>query len=148
MTVSPQFRATATIATLSAGLWVAVGVFLGGVGAVEVGSRVVSIASNALMFGCVGAISGLGTSLLIARGEKGRQPEQIAVARFAAWGALGGAIPALLFAVFGLVFGPPLQRFASLFGLGGLGALVGGLLGTTIGITVRRAPHAKPVEQR
>jgi hypothetical protein len=80
------------------------------------------------MYGCVGAIAGLTTALLIARAEHGRDAGSIPTRRMTAWGTLGGVAPAALFGVLGLVAGAPPSAIWPLAGVAVIGGCIGGLI--------------------
>ena len=129
MHLTRQFKALARITIMFAGAWAGIAGVLAGLRYVtDQDGSLLRVATDMTMYGAVGAISGLVTALILARAEAGRQVEQLPTSRIATWGMIGGATPASLFGLLGLVFGAPADSYLPLMGLGivsgGLGAVV------------------------
>ena len=144
MAFSRQFRALLKLAGLWAIPWTALGVgvaIIRWVTGPEIASTASSlgnwILSHAVGYGALGAISGLYLGLLLSRIERGRQAEKIPLRRVALWSGVAGAIPPILFAGLGLVFGAPGVVYLPLLGLGVFSAVVSGSLATS---DARRGP--------
>jgi hypothetical protein len=151
MTFSRQFRALLKLAGLWALPWTALGL---GVAIIrwltnpDITSTAPSLGnwllSHALGYGALGAISGLYLGLMLARIERGRQAEEVPLRRIALYSGLAGAIPPVLFAGLGLVFGAPPGVFLPLLGLGAFSAVISGGLATTTLAAVQRRMLSKP----
>ncbi len=86
------------------------------------------VLTHLLGYGGLGLISGLNAGLLLARAERGRRVEELSTGRVALWSAIGGAGPAVLFAVLGKAFGAPAGVYLPLVGLGVVSAAVSGAI--------------------
>jgi hypothetical protein len=147
MTFSRQFRALLKLAGLWSVPWTTLGVVVAiirWVAIPDLHSTIPSLGSwilnHALGYGALGAISGLYLGLLLARIEGGRRAVDIPLRRIALWSGLAGAVPPVLFAGLGLVFGAPTGVFLPLLGLGAFSAVIsGGLATTTLAEVQRRA---------
>jgi len=154
MPFSRQFRALLKLAGLWAIPWTILGVIVAIVRWVtgpEISSTAPSlgnwILSHALGYGALGAISGLYLGVLLARIERGRQAEKVPLARIALWSGVAGAIPPVLFAGLGLVFGAPAGVFLPLLGLGGFSAVISASLATTTLAAVQRQALSKSTDR-
>jgi len=138
MTFSRQFRALLRLTGLWALLWTvlgaAVGILRWVTGPDEL-STVSSLGSwilgHAVAYGALGSISGLYLGIVLARFEHGRRVEQVSTRRIALWSALSGAVPPLLFAGLGLVFGASSAMLLPLLGLGVVSAIGSGVIATS-----------------
>jgi len=151
MIFSRQFRALLKLAGLWAIPWATLGVVVAIIRwttSPEIPSTVPSLAgwifNHALAYGAMGAISGLYLGLLLARLERGRQAEEIPRGRIVLWSGLAGAVPPILFAALGLIFGAPGVMYLPLLGLGCFSAFVSGSLATSTLAVVQRRVLAKP----
>lgn len=147
MVFTQQFHALLKLAGLWAVPWTALGAIIA-VGRwltnPELQSTVQSLGSwvlsHAVGYGALGLISGLYLGLLLARLERGRRVEQVPPRRIALWSGLAGAVPPVLFAGLGLVFGAPSVVYLPLLGLGVISAVISGTLATsTLAAVQRRA---------
>ena len=145
-----QFKALARITALFSGAWAAIAGILAGLRYLtdRDGSLLAHVGTDMIMYGAVGAISGTVTALILARAEAGRQVEQLPTARVATWGMIGGAAPAALFGLLGLVFGAPADSYLPLMGVGiasgGIGAVVAAAGSVAAKRGSLRAADAKP----
>ena len=130
MMLSQQFKALARISGLFGTAWAAVGGSIGfAVGPSQIGDgRVAAALSFAFMYGCVGAIAGLITALVISQAEQGREAGSVPRRRMMAWGILGGVAPAALFGALGLLAGAPMSAVWPLAGVAVIGGCIGGLI--------------------
>jgi hypothetical protein len=136
MALSRQFKALGKIGGVFAGAWAAIGVF---VGMFAGGPFLPSLLTYGFMFGAVGGISGITTALLAARGESGREINEVPTWRATLWGFLGGFGPAALFTL----AVPPGAAASAVVPLLVLGLLCGGIGGAISGAA---AASAKRVE--
>jgi hypothetical protein len=141
MSLTNQFRALARLSTLFAGAWAVVGGLLGAFrGAELIGESAGSaMLSFAFMYGLVGAIAGIVTSLLIARAERNRPLRELHTGRVAAWGVLGGLAPPALLGTLGLLAGAPLVAILPLAGLGVVSGALGGVASASAVTAAKRA---------
>jgi hypothetical protein len=130
MMMSRQFNALARISGLFGVAWAAVGGSIGlARGPSLIGDeRAVAALSFAFMYGCVGAIAGLITALVISRAEHGRDAGSVPRWRMTGWGIVGGVAPAGLFGALGLLAGAPLSAIWPLAGTAVIGGCIGGLI--------------------
>ncbi|NOT08415.1 MAG: hypothetical protein HOP28_09440 [Gemmatimonadales bacterium] len=145
MIMSRQFRALAKVALWFSGVWAAVGAVIAVIttGAAPDGGLLSEIGTHLLMYGTLGAMSGLVTGLVLARGERGRRVEQVSTRRVVGWGVLGGVAPSILFGLLGLVFGAPATVYLPLIGLGVVSAGIGGAVaGSAAAVSKRGALEA------
>lgn len=145
MPFSRQFRALVKLSGLWAVPWVILGAAVGiarWVGSPDLHSTVPSAAGwvldHALGYGSLGLISGLYLGLLLARLERGRPIEKVSPRRIILWSGLAGAVPPLLFAGLGLIFGAPAIVYLPLLGLGILSAGISGVLAASGLAAVKR----------
>ncbi len=138
---SPQFRALARLSTLFAGMWALVGGLLGAFrGADLIGETPVSAALRfGIMYGLVGAIAGIVTSLLVARVERNQSVRDLHVGRIAAWGVFGGLAPPALMGTLGLIAGAPLIAVLPLVGLCVISGALGGVASASAVTAAKRA---------
>ena len=148
MIFSRQFRALARIAVSFAAAWGVVGSAIAVLarGSDPDNSLLAWVATHALMFGAVGAISGLVSGLVLARAEAGRRVEHLATWRIAAWGVIGGLAPSLLFGLLGLVFGAPASSYVPLAILGLVSAGTGGAFAASAVAVAKRTALVDPEE--
>jgi hypothetical protein len=141
MSLSPQFRALGRIAGFFASAWAAIGVIVGLARAVTSGGGelLTTIAIFGVEFGLAGGISGIVTSLLVARLEAGHDADALSTWRLAAWGVLGGLAPAALFGALGAAFGAGTGALVPLLGLGIFGGATGGVIAGGAGAVAHRA---------
>ena len=141
MGLSRQIRALGRIAGFFACAWGALGVIVALVRGVTTGGGglLSSIAVFGVEFGLAGGISGIVTSLLVARLESGRDPDAVPTSRLAAWGVLGGLAPAALFGALGAAFGAGTGALVPLLGLGVFGGATGGVIAGGAGAVAHRA---------
>ena len=154
MAFSRQFRALLKLAGLWAIPWTTLGVVVAVVRWVtgpDLHSSVSSFGAwmlnHALAYGALGAISGLYLGLLLARIERGQHAEEVPLQRIALWSGLAGAVPPVLFAGLGLVFGAPSVVFLPLLGLGVFSAIVSGSLATSTLAAVQRRALSRPEDR-
>jgi len=128
--LSRQFKALARISGLFGTAWAAVGGAIGfAVGPSQIGDgRGIAALSFAFMYGCVGAIAGLITAMVISRAERGREAGSVPMWRMTEWGVLGGVAPAALFGALGLLAGAPPSAVWPLAGIAVIGGGIGGLI--------------------
>ena len=131
LALSRQFKALGRIGGFFAGAWGAIATFVGmfGGGTIHPSFFLPSLLTFGVMFGAVGGISGIGTALLIARAESGRELGEVPIWRVTFWGFLGGFTPGALFALLALTLGATdvlgLLLAVSLFS-GGIGSAISG----------------------
>lgn len=91
-----------------------------------------SLLTFGVMFGALGGISGISTSLFIAKGESGREVGEVPLWRVTLWGFLGGFTPGAAFTLLALTLGATdvlgLLLAVSLFS-GGIGSAISGSAG-------------------
>ena len=150
MQFTRQFKALARVTALFSGVWAAIG---GIVAALTYltdpdGSLLAQVATHLVMYGAVGAISGMATALILARSEAGRQVEELPTPRIATWGMIGGAAPAALFGLLGMVFGAPAGSYLPLLGVGIVSGAIGATVAASASVAAKRgslnAGNAKP----
>ena len=154
MAFSRQFRALLKLAGLWALPWTTLGVVVAIIRWVtgpDVSTTAPSLGnwifSHALSYGALGAISGLYLGILLARIERGRRAEDVPLRRVAVWSGVAGAIPPILFAGLGLVFGASVGVFLPLLGLGAFSAVVSASLATTTLAAVQRRALSEPTDR-
>jgi MFS family permease len=133
--LSLQFRALARFAVVWAIPWAGAGALLAllrWIAAPSGFSLGEALALHTTAFGALGLISGLDVGLILARAERGRRVDQLVPRRVALWGLLGGAAPAVLFALLGWAFGAPATVWAPLAGLGVVSAVISAGLATSV----------------
>jgi len=123
--------------------WAPVGALTGWITGLVLGAPLLTIAANyATMFGVLGFVGGTIFSSVLSVAERGRSFRQLSLARFLAWGALGGlvlgglAVTANLLGSGFTVLGAVLASAATLLGAGSAAA--------TLRIARAADPHALP----
>ena len=146
MALTPQFRALAKLSMLAASVWAVIGGLLGAFrGAEIIGESPLAAALRfGAMYAMVGAISGIVTSLLVARAERKRSVGELHAGRMAAWGVLGGLAPPTLFGTLGLLAGAPLMAVLPLAGLGIVSGALGGVGAASAVTAAKRAALREP----
>ena len=99
------------------------------------------------MFGAVGGISGITTALLLARGESGRQINEVATWRVTPWGFLGGFAPAALFTLLALMFGAAASAVVPLLVLGLISGGIDGTISGSASAAAKRVELPEPDDQ-
>jgi len=133
--LSRQFKALGKITAFFAGVWGAVGVVTA---ALTAGVASSTLLAFSVAFASAGAISGLATALLVARGERGRRFEEIPAWRSTLWGVLGGGAPAAVFGILALLFAGNPSAIVSLMGLAAFGGVIGGTITTSAHVAGRQ----------
>lgn len=154
MPFTRQFRALLRLSSLWAVPWVVLGAIVAvarWVTSPELHSSVPSLGGwvldHALGYGSLGLISGLYLGLLLARLERGRPIEKLSPRRVVLWSGVAGAVPPVLFAGLGLIFGAPAIVYLPLVGLGILSAGISGALASSGLAAVRRRALADAGER-
>ena len=143
MAFSRQFKALIRIGTLFAGAWGVLGTVLS---MLTGGPFVSSLLTYGAMFGVVGGMSGIGTALLVAKGESGKEVGEVPVWRVTSWGFLGGFIPGALFSVFALAVGAS-DVVLPLLAVGVFSGGVGSALSGTAAVAAKRVGSGDAEEQ-
>ena len=131
MAISRQFKALLRIGSFFAVAWGAIATFVGmfGGGGFHPSYFLPSLLTFGVIFGALGGISGICTSLLIAKGESGREVGEVPLWRVTLWGFLGGFTPGAVFTLLALTLGATdvlgLLLAVSLFS-GGVGSAISG----------------------
>lgn len=141
MQFTRQFKALVRVAVLFSGAWAAIGGIVAGLRWVfdRDGSVLAQVATHAVMYGAVGAISGMATALILARAEAGRQAQQLSTRRVATWGMVGGVAPTALFGLLALVFGAPADSYLPLMGVGIISGGIGAAVAASASVAAKRA---------
>ena len=154
MPFTRQFRSLLKLSSLWTVPWVVLGAMVAvarWVSSPDLHSTVPSLAGwvldHALGYGSLGLISGLYLGLLLARLERGRPIEQVSSRRVVLWSAIAGAVPPVLFAGLGLIFGAPAIVYLPLVGLGIVSAGISGALAGSGLAAVRRQALADPEDR-
>lgn len=138
MGMSRQFRALLTFGAFFAVVWAVLGTLLSVIGGAPI---LPALSGTGVIFGTIGGMSGVFTALLLARGERGRQAEEVPVWRATLWGFLGGFAPGGGFGVMGAVLGAP-EIVLPLMILGGITGVIGGLVSGAAVAAAHQVPGA------
>ena len=150
MQFTRQFKALARVTALFSGVWAAIGGIMAALQYLTnpEGSLLAQIATHLVMYGALGAISGMATALILARTEAGRRVEDLPTPRVATWGMLGSAAPAALFGLLGMVFGAPAGSYLPLLGVGIVSGAIGATVAASASVAAKRGSlnpgNAKP----
>jgi len=143
MAFSRQFKALVRMGTFFGATWGVIGTF---VSMVAGGPFVPSLLTYGAMFGVVGAMSGIGTAVLVARGESGKELGDIPVWRVASWGFLGGFLPGALISLLALAVGAS-DVVVGLLSVGLFSGGVGGALSASAAAAAKRVGSGDSREQ-